>query len=92
MSGPSGGWSESPRRSCCFSPLDGASAARAYLEERDITPESVQGFRIGYSPEGWTWLIERARSAVRISLGEQTTDADVGEAIDAFRRVLARAA
>jgi len=27
-SGQSGGWSESPRRSCCFSPLDGASAVR----------------------------------------------------------------
>lgn len=34
---------------------------------------------------------ERARSAVRVSLGEGTTDDDVSYAIDAFTRVLARA-
>lgn len=35
--------------------------------------------------------IERARCAVRITLGEDTTELDVVEALSAFRRVLARA-
>lgn len=34
--------------------------------------------------------VERARSAVRVSLGDATTRADVERAIDAFHRVLAR--
>jgi cysteine desulfurase len=35
--------------------------------------------------------LERARSAVRLSLGEDTTELEVVEALAAFHRVLARA-
>jgi cysteine sulfinate desulfinase/cysteine desulfurase-like protein len=35
--------------------------------------------------------VERAKSAVRISLGEETTDLEIVAALSAFQRVLARA-
>ena len=39
-----------------------AEAARRYVEERGLTPESVQRFGLGFSPEGWQWLLDRARA------------------------------
>jgi len=39
-----------------------AESARRYIEERGITPASVKRFRIGYSPNSWQWLLDRARS------------------------------
>jgi len=41
---------------------DGAQAARAYLAERTISPASVERFQIGFSPNDWTWLLDRARN------------------------------
>ena len=41
---------------------DAAVVAREYVEERNITPTSVERFRIGFSPNEWTWLIDRARN------------------------------
>jgi DNA primase len=41
---------------------DAAGIAREYVEERNITPASVERFRIGFSPNEWTWLIDRARN------------------------------
>jgi DNA primase len=41
---------------------EAAEAARQYVEERNITPASVERFRIGFSPGEWTWLLERARN------------------------------
>ncbi len=38
-----------------------AEAARRYLESRHITPESIERFRIGFAPNQWQWLIDRAR-------------------------------
>lgn len=40
-----------------------AEAARLYFEDRGITPESVERFRLGFSPNNWTWLLDRARSS-----------------------------
>lgn len=39
-----------------------AEGARNYLRDRQITDESVRHFRLGYSPNSWQWLIDRARS------------------------------
>lgn len=39
-----------------------ADAARTYLIERSITPDSVKKFRLGFAPDEWSWLLERARS------------------------------
>jgi DNA primase len=41
---------------------DAAAVARQYVEERKITPASVERFQIGFSPNDWSWLIERARN------------------------------
>jgi DNA primase len=41
---------------------DAAGVAREYVEERNITPASVERFGIGFSPNEWTWLIDRARN------------------------------
>src|SRR5262245_59972956 len=41
---------------------DGAAIAREYVEERNITPTSVERFRVGFSPNDWSWLLDRARN------------------------------
>ena len=37
-----------------------AEAARQYVAERAIEPASIEKFRIGYAPDEWSWLIDRA--------------------------------
>lgn len=46
----------------CLLKSDVADAARHYVEDRGITPASVERFNIGFSPDTWTWLIDRARN------------------------------
>lgn len=46
----------------CLLKSDAAEAARRYVEDRGITPASVERFNIGFSPDSWTWLIDRARN------------------------------
>ncbi len=38
-----------------------AAVARDYLASRGIHTECVRRFRIGYSPQAWDWLLQRAR-------------------------------
>ncbi len=38
-----------------------AAPARHYLAERGITAESITRFRLGYSPDEWSWLAQGAR-------------------------------
>ncbi|MBI4568122.1 MAG: DNA primase [Planctomycetes bacterium] len=38
-----------------------AEAARAYVESRGITAESVNGWRLGYAPDSWDALLSAAR-------------------------------
>ena len=40
-----------------------AGNAREYLHERCISDESLRHFHIGYSPNDWTWLLNRASAA-----------------------------
>lgn len=40
---------------------DGAEVARQYLEDRGITPESVEKFRLGFCPDSFSWLLDKAR-------------------------------
>ncbi len=39
-----------------------AEAARMYLDERGINQLSIEKFQIGYAPDQWQWLIDRARA------------------------------
>ncbi len=38
-----------------------AEPARQYLRDRGITDDSIQRFRLGFSPDRWDWLLQRAR-------------------------------
>jgi DNA primase len=42
---------------------DSAEVARHYVEERSITPASVERFKIGFSPNDWTWILDRAKNS-----------------------------
>ena len=39
--------------------------ARDYLAERGISPESIEAFRLGYHPNDWNWLLQRAQGRYR---------------------------
>ncbi|MFN7731861.1 MAG: DNA primase [Pirellula sp.] len=47
----------------CLIESDEAAAARAYLSERGLSMDSVLGFKLGFSPDSWSWLIDRAGKA-----------------------------
>jgi len=38
-----------------------AEAARAYLAERGISAESIARFHLGFAPDSWDWLLNRAQ-------------------------------
>lgn len=40
---------------------EAAEHARRYIEERGITPASVERFRVGFAPDSWSWLLDRSR-------------------------------
>ncbi len=46
----------------CFLTSPEAAAARKYVEQRQIAPESIERFHIGFAPNNWQWLIDRART------------------------------
>ncbi|MFO0903621.1 MAG: DNA primase [Pirellulales bacterium] len=59
-------WAEQLFRECLLhSPQ--AAAARDYLAGRGITADSIDRFRLGYSPDSWTWLIEQAGRSRKFS-------------------------
>jgi len=38
-----------------------AAPVRNYLADRNVTPESIEAFKIGFAPMAWSWLVDRAR-------------------------------
>ncbi len=46
----------------CLLKSDSAKAARDYVQERAITQASVERFAVGFAPDEWTWLSDRARN------------------------------
>lgn len=38
-----------------------AAPARQYLAERHLTDESIRGFRLGFSPGDWEWLLKQTK-------------------------------
>ncbi len=52
-------WAESQFHRCLLESPD-AAAAREYLAERGINPQSIERFRIGFSPDSWDWLKNKA--------------------------------
>ena len=47
----------------CLMQSNEAAGARQYLIERHITDESVRRFQLGFAPDQWDWLSERARKS-----------------------------
>ncbi|MEX2112406.1 MAG: DNA primase [Pirellulales bacterium] len=55
-------WADQAYHHCLLN--DAAAAeARAYLERRGITTDSQRRFQLGYAPDTWDWLQERAAGA-----------------------------
>jgi len=54
-------WAEDQFHRCLLHTRE-AEPARRYLKERGITSESVERFRLGFSPDSWQWLLDRART------------------------------
>jgi DNA primase len=46
----------------CLTKSDEAAEARTYVQSRGLTDESIRRFQIGFAPESWSWLIDRAMS------------------------------
>ncbi|MBX3436263.1 MAG: DNA primase [Planctomycetaceae bacterium] len=40
---------------------EAAAPARHYLAERGFTPETIAQFRLGFHPNDWSWMVDRAR-------------------------------
>ena len=78
----------------CLLESEQAAPAREYIEQRGLTPESVQRYRIGYSPDSWQWILDRSRSTefsptVLEAIGLVVKKEDTGRQYDRFRgRVL----
>lgn len=53
-------WAEQQFHECLLRSEE-ARPAREYLADRGITQDSIERFRLGYSPESWDWLLSRAR-------------------------------
>lgn len=51
-------WAEAQYHDCLLR-SSAASQAREYLASRQITPESIERFHLGFAPEEWDWLQRR---------------------------------
>lgn len=55
-------WAEQQYHQCLLHAPE-AEPARRYLAERRIDPDSISRFRLGFAPDAWDWLLNRARGA-----------------------------
>jgi len=54
-------WAEDQFHRCLLHARE-AEPARRYLNDRGITQASIERFRLGFSPDSWQWLLDRART------------------------------
>jgi DNA primase len=80
-------WAMEHFRQCLLS--RGGAAAMAYLRSRGLTPETIENFRLGLAPEGWTHLTDAAtrkghtrQELIKTGLGKARAD---GSVFDVFR-------
>ncbi len=52
-------WAVGEFHQCLFTPE--GSAAKSYLTERGISEESIRKFQLGFAPDSWSWLLDRAQ-------------------------------
>lgn len=72
-------WAENEFHECLLKSAAGESA-RGYLKDRGISGTSISRFRLGFHPDNWQWLLERARGKysaeqlVQVGLAGERTD------------------
>ena len=81
-------WTETQYHECLLNAPE-AEPARRYLQDREITPESLQKFHLGFSPNEPDWLLRRAggtasRAKVLETVGVLARSQD-GSVYDRFR-------
>lgn len=54
-------WAEEQFHRCLLDSIE-AESARGYLAERGISDESIQRFHLGFAPNRWQWLLDRAKT------------------------------
>lgn len=54
-------WAVQEFQQCLLQAPEGA-AARQYLQDRGLSDDSIRKFQLGFAPESWSWLIDRASS------------------------------
>ncbi|HRF01631.1 MAG TPA: DNA primase [Pirellulaceae bacterium] len=82
-------WAAAQFRECLVKDA-AAAAARDYLAERGLAPESLETYGVGFAPDQWSWLIDRARPAgFRVeeleAVGLVTRSDSTGKPLDRFR-------
>jgi len=82
-------WAENQFHDCLLKSSE-AEAARQYLADRGISGDSIARFKIGYSPDQWQWLLDRARTtayspAVLEACGLAGTSPSSGRPYDRFK-------
>lgn len=56
-------WAEREFHQCLLT-APFAAKAREYLASRGFTAETIQRFRLGYHPDNWEWLLDRAARGI----------------------------
>ena len=82
-------WAMQQFRECLLHSAE-AAPARKYLEERQFNAEACARFQVGFSPDAWQWLVDRAAptqfsAAVLKSAGLLGTSAKSGRYYDFFK-------
>ncbi|MCH9653609.1 MAG: DNA primase [Planctomycetes bacterium] len=54
-------WAEQQFHSCLLETQEGEAARRYLIEERGYTEETIKQFSLGFHPNDWQWLVNRAR-------------------------------
>ncbi len=53
-------WAEEQFHRCLLESPE-AEAGRVYFAQRGLTSETIQRFKLGFAPNRWDWILERAR-------------------------------
>jgi DNA primase len=82
-------WAMQQFRECLLHSAE-AAPARKYLEQRQFNAEACARFQVGFSPDAWQWLVDRAAAtqfsaAVLKSAGLLGTSAKSGRYYDFFK-------
>lgn len=54
-------WAEQQFHHCLMESTEGEFARRYLMEDRGYTEETIQQFRLGFHPDNWQWLVNRAQ-------------------------------